>query len=130
MRHHKAKEWERRLKKVFDEIDIELESLYRNRFPLHPSRAPEGTTSSAEMDGLFNVGASYSTGFGSKFGPGYVVDIRMATLARIPQDLKDELRDAVQTMLQQKLPEAFPGKKLSVDREHRHLRIHGDLSLD
>jgi len=130
MRHRKAKDWEKRLKTVFDEIDLELESAYGERFDLHPSRPEHGVTSSREMDGLFNVGASYSAGFGSRLGPGYVVDIRLSTLQRIPKNLKLELRDRVQAMLIEKLPTAFPGKELHVDKEHKHLRIHGDLSLD
>ena len=130
MRHPKAMEWENRLKTVFDEIDAELEQLYGDQFSLHPARRAEGTTSSPEMDGLFNVGASYSAGFGSKFGPGYVVDIRLSTLDRVPSELKTEIRDKVQAMLFEKLPIAFPGKNLQVDREHKHLRIHGNLSLD
>jgi hypothetical protein len=130
MRHRKAKEWEKRLKAVFDEIDVELETQYGERFDLHPARAKHGTTSGRDMDGLFNVGASYSAGFGSEFGPGYVVDIRLSTLERIPDELKLELRDRVQAQLIEKLPAAFPGKALHVDREKNHLRIHGDLSLD
>jgi hypothetical protein len=130
MRHRKATEWEKTLKGVFDEIDTELEQDYRDRFDLHPARPPHEATSSREMDGLFNIGASYSAGFGSRFGPGYVVDIRLATLQRVPHALKQELRDKVQALLAAKLPGAFPGKELHVDQELRHLRIHGDLSLD
>lgn len=130
MRHHRAKAWEKRLKNLFDEIDLELEDRYGDRFSLHPARAEKGTTSNPEMDGLFNVGASYSAGFGSRFGPGYVVDIRVSTLQRVPKALKMELRDAVESMLAAKLPSAFPGKALHVDKERNHLRIHGDLSLD
>ncbi len=130
MRHRKAKEWEKRLKSVFDEIDAELEDLYGDCFPLHPARRPEGSTSNPEMDGLFNVGASYSAGFGSKLGPGYVVDIHFSTLHRVPIKLKNEIREHVQKMLTEKLPIAFPGKQLFVEKELNHLRIHGDLSLD
>ncbi len=130
MRHRKANEWELRLKAVFDEIDHELETEFGGRFELHPARPAVGATSSPEMDGLFNVGASYSAGFGSRFGPGYVVDIRLSTLERIPRELKHTLRDKVQAMLAEKLPAAFPGKNLQIDQEHNHLRIHGDLSLD
>lgn len=129
MRHRKAKEWERNLKHVFDEIDITLELEYGDRFDRHPARAAHGSTSSREMDGLFNVGASYSAGFGSRFGPGYVVDTRLSTLKRVPKKLKLELREKVQTLLIEKLPSAFPGKKLHVDKERSYLRIHGDLSL-
>ncbi len=130
MRHRKAKEWEFRLKKVFAEIDAELEQIYRGRFPLHPNRPIGGTTSNPSMDGLFNVGASFSAGFGSRLGPGYVVDIRLSTLKRVPKDLKFELRDRVQALLIDKLPSAFPNKILHVNQERKHLRIHGDLSLD
>lgn len=130
MRHRKAKDWEKRLKAVFDKIDIELEQQYADRFELHPARPAHGNTSSREMDGLFNVGASYSAGFGSRLGPGYVVDIRLSTLQRIPKALKLELRGKVQAMLIEALPSAFPGKQLHVDLERRHLRIHGDLSLN
>jgi hypothetical protein len=130
MRHRKAKAWEKKLQTVFDEIDVELETSYADRFDLHPSRPEHGATSSREMDGLFNVGASYSAGFGSKFGAGYVVEIRLSTLEGVPRELKLELRDRVQAMLVEKLPAAFPGKELRVDHEKDHLRIHGDLSLD
>ena len=130
MRHRKAKAWEKRLKSVFDEIDAELESDYGGMFTRHPARAPEGSTSNPEMDGLFNVGAAFSAGFGSRYGPGYVVDIQLSTLEHIPGKIKTALRDQVQALLIEKLPVAFPGKDLRVDRELRHLRIHGDLSLD
>ncbi len=130
VRHRKSKEWERRLKTVFDEIDIDLETAYGDRFELHPARPEHGATSSREMDGLFNIGASYSAGFGSKLGSGYVVDIRLSTLQRIPEELREKLRDTVQAMLVAKLPAAFPGRQLHVDKERNHLRIHGDLSLD
>ena len=119
-----------KLKGVFDQIDQALEAEYGDRFTLHPSRPPEGSTSNREMDGLFNVGASYSAGFGSRYGPGYVVDIRLSTLDRVPKRLKCEFRDRVQALLIEKLPAAFPSKNLKVDREFSHLRIHGDLSLD
>ncbi|MCF7816449.1 MAG: hypothetical protein K9M54_01090 [Kiritimatiellales bacterium] len=130
MQYSKTIEWEEKLKRVFDEIDAALEQRHAGRFKRQPNRSAEGTTSNPEMDGLFNVGASYSAGFDSQFGPGYVVDIRLSTLQRIPHELRQELREHVQAMLIEKLPAAFPGKTLRVDTEHEHLRIHGDLSLD
>ena len=130
MRHQKAKRWELKLKTVFDEIDVILENEFGNLFPLHPSRPQEGRTTNPESDGLFNVGASFSAGFGSPLGPGYVVEIRISTLQRIPKELKLKLRDKVQTMLVERLPVTFPGKELYIEKEGHHLRIHGDLSLD
>ncbi len=130
MRHIRAKAWELKLKSVFDEIDRELEHEYRGKYGLHPARPESGKTGNPEMDGLFNIGASYSAGFGSNLGPGYVVDIRLSTLERVPKEVKLELRDRVQEMLTEKLPKAFPGKGLKINRENDHLRITGDLGLD
>ena len=130
MRHIKAKAWELRLKAVFDKIDAKLEDEYADRFEPHPSRPARGRTSNPEMDGLFNVGASYSAGFGSRLGAGYVVDIRISTLQRVTKDLKLELRDKVEATLSEELPKVFPGKNLLVNKERKHLRITGDLSLD
>ena len=130
MRHAKAKKWELKLKEVFDEIDALLEEQYADQFRRHPARPAKGKTASPEMDGLFNVGASYSAGFGSRFGPGYVVDIRVSTLRRVPKPLREEMREKVHAWLNERLPDAFPGKNLHVDKERNHLRIHGDLSLD
>lgn len=130
MRHHKAKAWELKLKSVFDEIDHLLEDEYGHKYNLHPARPKLGATANPESNGLFNVGASYSAGFGSKYGPGYVVDIRLSTLERISRELKAEIREKVQELLIEKLSSAYPGKELHVVHEHRHLRIYGDLSLD
>lgn len=130
MRTAKARAWELRLKQVFDEIDRELEDRYKDSFALHPARPAEGKTSNPEMDGLINVGASFTAGFGSKIGPGYVVEIRISTLSRVSKEIKLEIRDMVQDLLREKLPHAFPENNLQVDRERSHLKIHGDLSLD
>ncbi|MDF7809035.1 hypothetical protein P4E94_16425 [Pontiellaceae bacterium B12219] len=130
MRHIRAKAWELKLKTVFDEIDRRLESDYGDRFRIHPARPAEGRTSNPEMDGLFNVGASYSAGFGSAYGPGYVVEIRVSTLQSISQYFREELRDLVQTWLTEMLPNTFPDRELHVVKEGNHLRIYGDLRLD
>jgi hypothetical protein len=130
MRNIRATAWELRLKTVFDKIDHRLETAYGHRFKIHPARPAEGRTSNPEMDGLFNVGASYSAGFGSEFGPGYVVEIRVSTLHTITSEFREKLRNNVQKWLVELLPDAFPNRELHVVKELNHLRIYGDLSLD
>lgn len=76
--------WEARLKKVFDEIDVELEDLYGHRARRHPNRPAHGHTSNREDDGLFDIGAAFTVGIGSQYGPGYVVQARIATLDPVP----------------------------------------------
>jgi len=122
--------WEETLKSVFDAIDAELEAGYGNDYPLHPSRPKRGVTANPEDDGLFNVGAAFSAGFGSKYGPGYVVEIRLATLNHVPEDVQAEIKEKVFQGLEKRLPQAFPGKELHVSEENGIIRIYGDLSLD
>jgi len=130
MRHHKAMQWEKRLKGVFDEIDRELEAQYGSQWPLHPSRPKQGVTSNPEQDGLFNVGAAFSVGIGSKHGPGYTVEIRLSTLKNVPADVRERIKAQVFQTLEKKLPSAFPGKVLNVADDNGIIRIYGDLSLD
>lgn len=129
MRHHRARQWELKLKRVFDEIDAELESEYGGRFPLHPSRPRRGTTSNPEADGLFNVGASFSAGYGSEHGRGYVVEVQMSTLSRVPADDREEIMERAVTLLRKKLPTAFPKASLEVERDGPKYKITGDFSL-
>lgn len=122
--------WEETLKSVFDALDHELETEYGTRYILHPSRPMHGTTANPEADGLFNVGAAFSAGFGSKYGPGYVVEIRLSTLRNVPAEVRGEIKVKVFQGLKKRLPVAFPGKLLHVSEETGIIRIHGDLSLD
>lgn len=123
-------QWEETLKRVFDALDAELEAEYGGEYPLHPCRPKRGATANPEDDGLFNVGAAFSAGFGSKTGPGYVVEIRMATLKRIPEEVRAEIKQKIFQGLENRLPAAFPGRELHVSEENGIIRIHGDLSLD
>ncbi len=122
--------WEETLKGVFDVLDHELEAEYGTRYILHPSRPARGATANPEDDGLLNVGAAFSAGFGSKYGPGYVVEIRLSTLRNVPAEVREEIKGKVFQGLKNRLPVAFPGKVLHVSEENGIIRIHGDLSLD
>ena len=127
----RVERWDAKLKAVFDEIDRELESIAGLRhLPLHPVRPAAGTTSNPEDDGALELGASYTAGFGSKFGPGYVVTIRLATLEEVEPESYRMLEETVIDLLRQKLPAAFPDANLQVDRDGSVYKIHGDLSLD
>lgn len=130
MRHPKAEEWENRLKAVFDEIDRRLEERYGRDFPLHPARPPHGATANREHDGLFDLGAAFSAGFGSQQGPGYTIEIRMVTLQQIPPDIRSQIEAEVIDLLRQLLPVAFPRRTLRVSRDGLIFKIHGDLRLE
>jgi len=129
MRHANVMDWEARLKAVFDRIDHALEDKYGDRFPLHPARPARGATSNPEHDGLFNLGAVFTAGYGSQTGPGYVVEVHFSTLARVPEAWRERLAAEVVEQLRAELPRAFPGRDLRVTRDGPVYKIHGDLRL-
>lgn len=129
MRHSKAVKWEKKLSKLFDEIDDYLEDKYGHLYPLHPARASRGSTSNKTHDGLFNVGASFSAGYGSKYGKGYIVDVEMATLSDVPEDVIQTIEKEVEDLVQEKLPVYFPDRDLKVSRDRHVFKIYGDISL-
>jgi hypothetical protein len=128
--------WEARLKTVFDEIDKELESAVATdpdaypAYPRHPSRPPAGTTANPEDDGLFDIGASFTAGFGSQHGAGYVLQARIATLDTVSPADQAALELTIVDRLREKLPQAFPRAHLQVSLDRHVYKIHGDLSLD
>jgi hypothetical protein len=129
LRHPKAVAWERKLSEVFDTIDAEMETAYGARYPLHPARATRGKTANPEHDGLFNLGAAFSTGYGSEHGAGYVVRLRVATLSKVPKSVIEEMENRIVKRLRDELPTVFPGRDLKVTRDGPVFKIHGDLSL-
>lgn len=122
-------EWERRLREVFARVDAELEARHGGRFPRHAQRPPHGSPAAPQYDGLFNVGAVYSPGYGSRLGPGYVVEVRLATWSRVPTAVQQEIEDEAAELLRTELPKSFPERRLEVTRDGPAYKIHGDLRL-
>ena len=129
MRHTSTRIWDQTLKALFDEVDDWLENAYGQAYSLHPNRPSRGATANKEMDGLFNVGADFSAGYGSQLGRGYVVQVRLSTLDHIPQDVRARIEADVEDLVRKKLPEFFPGRDLRLERDGRLLKIIGNLSL-
>jgi len=121
--------WEKKLADVFIRVDTVLEERHGTRFPLRPNRPPHGSPAAPQYDGLFNVGAAYSHGIGSQLGPGYVVELRLATPKRVPDEIHQQLLDEVADLLRKELPVEFPGRTLHVSRDGSVYKIHGELSL-
>jgi len=129
VQHHASRKIEVTLRHLFGEVDAYLEDRFGDRYSLHPARPPRGTTSYYAQDGLFDVGASFSAGYGSRLGRGYVVDVRMVTLEWIPAEEREEVMDVAVEKIRELLPAYFPHRDLAVSRDRRVFKIHGDLSL-
>lgn len=129
MQHHASRKIELTLRHLFGEVDACLEDRFGDRYSLHPARAPRGTTSHYAQDGLFDVGASFSAGYGSRHGRGYVIDVRMVTLEWVPEAEREEVINAAVEKVRELLPRYFPNRDLVVSRDRQVFKIHGDLSL-
>jgi hypothetical protein len=129
MQHHRLVKWERELRRILGRLDAYLEDRHGEMYSLHPARANRGTTANVKHDGLFNVSAKFSTGYGTEHGAGYVLDVDLVTLARIPQNVQRQIEDEAATWLRKALPEAFPDRELSIERDSGAYKICGDLSL-
>lgn len=129
MKHPKLIEWESRMKSIFDDIDDLLEDKYGATFRLHPNRPRRGGTSNKESDGLFNIGADFSLGYGSRLGRGYVVQIEMSTLEHIPRKIRRQIENDVECLVRERLPRVFPGRNLTLERDGNLLKIVGDFNL-
>lgn len=129
IRHIKTEEWEARLKEIFDRLDDYLEDKYAEKLSLHPRRPRRGETANKEHSGLFNVGASFSMGYGSNYGPGYVIEILIATGEPVEEELKKQIAEEVRLFLAKELKKEFPCQQLEVAWDGGVLKIFGDLSL-
>ncbi len=129
MKHPKLVVWEKRLKKVFDKVDDYLEDKYGSLYPLHPNRPRRGKTFNKEADGLFNIGAAFSPGYGSDTGRGYVIDVDIVTLDHIPPEIRKKIEDDAIEMVKKEIALEFRERKLHVVRDGNVFKISGDLSL-
>jgi hypothetical protein len=120
----RIKQFDESLKKMFDEIDDYLEDSYGELYPLHPARPRRGKTANKEHDGLFNIGASFSAGFGSRLGRGYIVDVGMVTLHQVPGNICRQIENDVVEQISKKLPAFFPDRNLGVEKDGTVFKIY------
>lgn len=129
MNHPKLQRFLDTLRELFAEVDYFLEERYGDRYPLHPARPTRGATHNVAHSGLFSVGASFSAGFGSTHGRGYVLEFRIVTLENVPDEIEEEIDEAAVCRIRELLPRYFPDRDLEVTRDGHTFKLHGDLSL-
>ena len=126
---NKLEEWEGRLYTLLREIDGVLEDKYGKLYPLHPARPQRGETANPQYDGLFRITASYSAGYGSKFGPGYIFRVELVTFEMVPDETRLRIEEEAMQMAEDGLKRVFPERELSIARDGNVIKIYGDLSL-
>jgi len=130
MLHPLVEKWETTLQDVFDLIDEELEVKYGDKFPLRANRPSKGKGTTPDTDGLFELAVTFSAGLRSELGPGYVFRVRLATLAKVPEDFRKQVEQDALARLRIELPKQFPDKDLKVGIDGQMFKIYGDLSLE
>jgi len=129
MWHPKTVKFDKRLKNLFDEVNDYIEELYGHKYPLHPVRPGHRETSDPEADGLFDIGADFTPGFGSELGRGYVINLKIATLEKVNETNREKIYEAAVMKVKELLPIHFPERELTVNKEKNHYKIQGDFSL-
>jgi hypothetical protein len=129
MWHPKTIEFDERLKKLFDEVDAYIEDTYGGKYPLHPMRPARGQTANPQADGLFNIGADFTPGYGSHLGRGYLIEVTLSTLEKVDEAVRGEIYRAAVDKVRELLPIHFPERELSVRQDGNHFKIQGDFTL-
>lgn len=126
----KLAKWEAKLYQILHEVDDHLEVKYGNFLPLHPSRPEQGTAANPQYDGLFRLTASFSAGYGSELGAGYIFRVEIVTLSKIPSAQREKIEDEAADLMRQGLERAFPDRHMAVARDGSVYKIYGDLTLN
>ncbi len=129
MQHHKLNALDKTMKALFDEVDDYLEDTYGSEYPLHPARPPRGETANKSSNGLFNVGAAFTPGYGSEHGRGYVVDVDMATLADVSAEREREIEEEAAAYIRRRLQEYFPERDIELKKDGKNFKLVGDFGL-
>ena len=129
MQNTKLEIWEDRLNGLLRRVDQALEERFGKEYGLHPARGAHGSADNPQHDGLFRVTAAFTPGFGSRLGRGYVLQIDMVTLEKVPADKAEVIENEAVRMIGEGLEAALPGRGLKVARDGNLWKITGDLSL-
>ncbi len=98
-------------------------------YPLHPARPRRGKTANKSHDGLFNVGASFSAGYGSLYGRGWVFDVHISTLSTVPAQTRARIYSDAVFLLEELLQRHYPERKIKVEKDGLVFKIFGDLQI-
>lgn len=129
MRHHGVEEWESQLTKLLKRVDSTLEESFGALVARHPARPPHGSTANPQQDGLFRVTASFTPGFGSELGKGYVLQLDLVSLKQVTAEQLEAIQQEAVRLVQEGLEEVLPGRNLTVKRDGNVWKIVGDLSI-
>ncbi len=127
--HPLSEQWDRMLQKAFEATDLYLESQYGQMYTRRPNRPEDGETANPQMSGLFNLGASFTAGFGSEYGRGYTIDLEICTFENVDPEVRRRITEDAMEHLEGQLKKVFPDRDLRIVYDGGVYKIVGDFSL-
>ncbi len=127
MTHPSRVALEQALQKIADSTDDALEDAFGERYNLHPNRLKRGKTQNKSNDGLFNAGFTFTPGYGSTYGRGYVLQFHISTLDRVPTEVFTLFEQFAAQHIQSILPQYFLTDAVELVREKTHYKLVGDF---
>ncbi|BCR19048.1 hypothetical protein BmHoA_00097 [Borrelia miyamotoi] len=109
------------------DVDYVLEDEFGSFYEIHPNRPSRGRSANGILDGLFRVTTSFTLGYGSKFGRGYLIIIEIITLNIVDKEFSSRVMERGIKIFGDKLKEKFPDKKLSIVHDINVYKIIGDF---
>ncbi|MDY4889662.1 MAG: hypothetical protein SO135_08000 [Sphaerochaetaceae bacterium] len=127
--HPKQAELEDTMSQMCRQLDDYLEDKYGNLYRIHPNRPVRGRTANPNNDGLFSTGTMFTLGYGSDFGRGYIIDIEIRSLEKIPSEERQKIEKDGIAFITKRLGSFFPDRKLEIVRDKTVWKLIGDFSL-
>ncbi len=87
----KFNEFENVLFHICLDVDFVLENEFGNSYDIHPNRPFRGKAANGLLDGLFSVTTTFTSGYGSRFGRGYLIIIEILTLNFVDDEFWDKI---------------------------------------
>ncbi|AYE35994.1 hypothetical protein DB313_00500 [Borrelia turcica IST7] len=123
----KFEELENILFNICLDVDYVLEDEFGSAYEVHPNRPFRGKAANGILDGLFRVTTSFTPGYGSNFGRGYLIIIEIITLDVVDMEFSKRVIERGIKVFKEKLREKFPGKKLAIVHDINVYKIIGDF---
>ena len=120
---------EQKMNSMVRALDLHLEELYGDAYPLHPNRRVSGFGSNPSFDGLFSTTIAFTPGYGSRYGRGYVVKVDIRTLLPVSLAFREEVEMSSCEFIKEYLPKYLPGRRVEIVKDGDVLKLVGDFSL-
>ena len=120
---------EENINKLTRALDVFLETNYGDSYVLHPNRRVHGFGSNPSFDGLFCTTSSFTLGYGSSFGRGYIIKIDIRTLDPVSLAFKEEIETTAYNFMRDNLKNYLPDRDIRVVKDGTVLKLVGDFSL-